>query len=117
TGSLLPAPEQRRLAARLVDAGATAVLGHGPHTLQGIERRGRAVIAYSLGNLAFSCACTEVSDAYVLRFRIRDGGAEDIQVIPIRAGVHGETPKKSDDAGLRQLIDELSKDLAARPGG
>src|SRR5437016_12314844 len=44
TGSLLPSPEQRRLAARLSDAGATAVLGHGPHTLQGMERRGRGVI-------------------------------------------------------------------------
>ena len=63
TGSLLPSLEQRQFAHRLVDAGATAVLGHGPHTLQGVERRGRGVIAYSLGNLAFSCPCTDVRDA------------------------------------------------------
>jgi poly-gamma-glutamate synthesis protein (capsule biosynthesis protein) len=117
TGSLLPSPEQRRLAARLVDAGAVAVLGHGPHTVQGVERRGRGVIAYSLGNLAFSCPCTDVRDAYLLRFRIRGGAAEDVEVIPISAGIKGEAPRKSDDPGLRQLLDELSRDLAARPGG
>ena len=48
--------------------------------LQGVERRGRGVIAYSLGNLAFSCACTDVRDAYLLRFTHRDDGrAEDVR--------------------------------------
>ena len=53
TGALLPSREQRALAGRLIDAGASAVLGHGPHTPQGLERHGRGVIAYSLGNLIF----------------------------------------------------------------
>jgi poly-gamma-glutamate synthesis protein (capsule biosynthesis protein) len=122
TGSLLPSPDQRRLAARLAEAGATAVLGHGPHTPQGIERHGRAIIAYSLGNLAFSCPCTDAGDAYLLRFRVaRDFGADDVQVIPLRAGLRGDPPRRSDDPGLRQLLDELSRDLsgdsATRPGG
>src|SRR5207247_1635347 len=113
TGSLLPSPEQRRLAARLVDAGATAVLGHGPHTLQGVERRARAVIAYSLGNLAFSCPCTDARDAYLLKFRIADDfGAEDLAVLPISAGIQGQPPRRSSDPGLQQLLDELSRDLA-----
>jgi poly-gamma-glutamate synthesis protein (capsule biosynthesis protein) len=117
TGSLLPTGAQRRLAARLVDAGALAVLGHGPHTPQGIERRGRAVIAYSLGNLAFSCPCTDARDAYVLRFRISRDRVEEVRILPLRAGLAGEAPRFSDDPGLRQLLDELSTDLAARPGG
>jgi poly-gamma-glutamate capsule biosynthesis protein CapA/YwtB (metallophosphatase superfamily) len=118
TGSLLPSPEQRRLGQKLIDAGATAVLGHGPHSVQGVERRGRGVIAYSLGNLAFSCPCTDASDAYLLRFKIaRDFGADAVETIPIRAGIKGEAPKRSDDPGLKQLLDELSRDLAARPGG
>jgi len=117
TGSLLPTGAQRRLAARLVDAGALAVLGHGPHSPQGIERRGRAVIAYSLGNLAFSCPCTDARDAYVLRFRLSRGGVEDVRILPLRAGLGGEPPRISDDPGLKQLLDELSHDLAARPGG
>jgi poly-gamma-glutamate synthesis protein (capsule biosynthesis protein) len=117
TGSLLPAPEQRRLAHALIDAGAVAVIGHGPHTLQGLERRGRGVIAYSLGNLAFSCPCTDARDAYLLRFRIRDDTAEDVVTIPISAGIKGEAPKRSDDPGLKELLDELERNLAARPGG
>jgi poly-gamma-glutamate capsule biosynthesis protein CapA/YwtB (metallophosphatase superfamily) len=117
TGSLLPTGAQRRLAARLVDAGAVAVLGHGPHTPQGVERRGRAVIAYSLGNLAFSCPCTDARDAYLLRFRIWRDAVEDVRILPLRAGLGGAPPQLSDDAGLRELLDELSHDLAARPGG
>ncbi len=49
------APEQRRLAKRLVDAGADVILGTGPHVLHEVERlasdRGQALVAYSLGNL------------------------------------------------------------------
>jgi poly-gamma-glutamate synthesis protein (capsule biosynthesis protein) len=115
TGSLLPSSEQQRLARRLIDAGAVAVLGHGPHTVQGVERRGRGVIAYSLGNLAFSCACTEVSDAYLLKFRIVDGGADGVETVPITAGIKGAAPKRSDDPGLQQLLEELSR--AVRPDG
>ncbi len=118
SGSLLPRAAQRRLAARLVDAGATAVLGHGPHSLQGVERRGRAIIAYSLGNLAFSCGCSDVADAYLLRFRIApDFGADEVETIPLRAGLDGAAPTRSDDPGLRQLLNTLANDLAARPGG
>jgi len=38
---------------QFVDAGATLVLGHHPHVPQGVERRGKGVIFYSLGNLSF----------------------------------------------------------------
>jgi poly-gamma-glutamate synthesis protein (capsule biosynthesis protein) len=48
-----PQPEQRELGHLLVDAGADVVLGHHPHVIQDIERYGRAVIAYSLGNFLF----------------------------------------------------------------
>ena len=44
--------ETRRFGRAMIDAGADAVLGSGPHVLRGIEcRRGRP-IAYSLGNFA-----------------------------------------------------------------
>ena len=46
----LPAPGQVAEARRLIDAGASLVIGHHPHVVQGMERYGRGVIAYSLGN-------------------------------------------------------------------
>ena len=120
TGSLLPTDAQKRLAHRLVDAGAVAVLGHGPHTLQGTEqyqsgtrRYQRGVIAYSLGNFAFGCDCTDVADAYVLRFTIDgDGNARDVVVTPIAAGL-SRPPSRSRDPGLHAQLTDLCRDLSA----
>ena len=50
----LPSPEQIENARRLIDAGADIIIGHHPHTLQGIERYGDGIIAYSLGNFVFA---------------------------------------------------------------
>ena len=111
-GSLLPSRAQRELAARLADAGAWAVIGHGPHTIQGIERRGRAVIAYSLGNYALACRCSEVTDAMLLRFTIGADRVTAALPIPIVAGIE-RAPRLSNDPGLRQLITNLSSDLSA----
>jgi len=112
TGLLLPAEEQRALAARLVDAGAAAVLGHGPHTLQGVERRGRGLIAYSLGNLAFGCRCTDVADAVALSFALEpDGGAGPATLRPFRAGLAGAPVAADADEGLYELVTALASDL------
>jgi len=47
---LIPSPDQVELARSLVDAGASMLLGHHPHVVQGLElRRGRPIV-YSLGN-------------------------------------------------------------------
>jgi UDP-N-acetylmuramoyl-tripeptide--D-alanyl-D-alanine ligase len=42
--------EQRRIADRMIDAGADLIIGHGAHMLQEIERRRDRWIVYSLGN-------------------------------------------------------------------
>ena len=49
-----PEAWQRRLARELVDAGASLVLGAHTHAVGRFEERGRGLIAYSLGNFAFS---------------------------------------------------------------
>jgi poly-gamma-glutamate synthesis protein (capsule biosynthesis protein) len=112
TGSLLPGEDQKRLARALVDAGAVAVLGHGPHTMQGAERWHRGVIAYSLGNFAFGCDCTDVGDAYVLGFTIAsDGSARDVVATPIAAGLQ-RAPARSRDPDLRAQLADLCHDLS-----
>ncbi len=45
-----PSPEQINQARCFIDSGATAVLGHHPHVLQGAEHYQHGFIAYSLGN-------------------------------------------------------------------
>jgi poly-gamma-glutamate synthesis protein (capsule biosynthesis protein) len=111
-GSLLPSPEQRALGRRLVEAGARLVFGHGPHTMQGIERHPGGVVAYSLGNLAFSCRCSDEEDGYLLAVTL-DGAGEVAALRPllIRAGLGGAPAAPSEDAEQARLLDELSAAL------
>jgi poly-gamma-glutamate synthesis protein (capsule biosynthesis protein) len=48
-----PSVAEEELGRRLVDAGADVVLGHHPHVVRRVERYGRGLIAYSLGNFVF----------------------------------------------------------------
>jgi len=48
-----PVPEQRDVGRRLVEAGATAVIGSHPHWVQGMDLHNGRLIAHSLGNFVF----------------------------------------------------------------
>ena len=48
-----PAPFRQRLSRRLIDLGATMVVQHHPHVVQGLEAYKGGLIAYSLGNYVF----------------------------------------------------------------
>ena len=50
---------QQELAQRAIDAGASIVVGHHPHTPQNVERYKSGVIMYSLGNFVFDQAFSE----------------------------------------------------------
>jgi len=61
-----PAQYLKTFARCCIDAGATAVLGHGPHEVQGVEVYNGGVIFYSLGNFLFETETVEYQpwDAY-----------------------------------------------------
>lgn len=61
-----PADFLRTFARECIDAGASAVLGHGPHVLRGIECYNGGLIFYSLGNFIFENDTTthQPSDFY-----------------------------------------------------
>lgn len=48
-----PSPEQQVFAKACIDEGASIVIGHHPHRLQGIEKYEKGLIFYSLGNFNF----------------------------------------------------------------
>ena len=48
-----PSKDQIELGHKLINAGATLVLGHHPHCYQGIEEYNNGIIVYSLGNFVF----------------------------------------------------------------
>ena len=62
-----PAQFIQKSARRCIEAGASAIIGHGPHELRGIEFYGRGVIFYSLGNFLFETETVELQpyDAYL----------------------------------------------------
>jgi poly-gamma-glutamate synthesis protein (capsule biosynthesis protein) len=69
-----PMPLQRKVAAQLVDAGATAILGGHPHWVQGLELRNDSLIAYSLGNFIFDMDFSEPTmEGLALRLTFWDG--------------------------------------------
>ena len=78
----VPAPFQRDLARRLVDAGACLIIGHHPHVPQGWEVYRDATIFYSLGNFNFWHFDNEPSDdnkwGYMVRYDLRNGRAEHV---------------------------------------
>jgi len=49
-----PEKWQRVLAEQMLEAGADLIIGHHPHVWQGIDRRDRSLVAYSLGNFVFT---------------------------------------------------------------
>lgn len=49
-----PSVTTKKQAQQLIEAGATAIIGHHPHVVQGIDASDQRLIAYSLGNFIFN---------------------------------------------------------------
>ena len=65
----VPAQFIEKFARRCIDAGASVIIGHGPHLVRGVEFYGNGVIFYSLGNFIFETETVEYQpwDAYANR--------------------------------------------------
>lgn len=97
--SLLPRPELRRAVDLAIEAGARVVAAHGTHAVGPLERRGGAVVAWGLGNVAFACDCTDERDGALLRVDLGDGRT-GATVVPIDAGLRGAPVRPSRQPGL-----------------
>ncbi len=73
--------QQQQAARALVEAGADLVIGHHPHVLQGIERHGHGLIAYSLGNFLFENVKEIPRQTGVLRVRYDGRGCLQAAVL------------------------------------
>ena len=74
---------QTLLAHAAIDSGASIVLGHHPHVLQGIERYKGGVIIYSLGNFAFGSYSNTATRSVIALFGIRNRQLHDLRLVPI----------------------------------
>lgn len=116
---------QREIAHRLVDAGADAILGVGPHVLQGIELYRGSLVCYSLGNLVFDDLGDRETSATVLvrmRVSVKNGQrALRFDLAPFRTARILEGPRvpAPDDAvSIMRAVADRSPDpriLSLRP--
>lgn len=94
-------------------AGAQVVVAHGTHAWAPVERRGDAIIAWGLGNLAFDCHCTNGRDALIVSVDLSKPRPEAV-VIPIEAGLYGAPARASrDPAAILELLHALGSDIDA----
>lgn len=117
-----PTPRQRRIATRLVAAGADLVLGHLPGVLQPIEvlRDGgrKAVVAYSLGNVAPGNGANAGGDVYAQsRGDTKDAAALKIEFAKVKTGNNdGDQAIVIDDIAYEPLwLDVPEPGQADRP--
>ncbi len=104
----LPRPELLDAVAIALEAGAAVIAAHGTHELARVERRGRAVIAWGLGNLAFACACTDEQSGAILEVVLGPDGAGEASIIPIDAGLAGTAAHAAADPALTfELLEAL----------
>ena len=74
---------QTRLGHVAIDAGASAVIGHHPHILQGIEHYKDGVILYSLGNFTFGSYSMNSARSAVAQLRFRNARLQEVRLFPV----------------------------------
>lgn len=100
----VPSPGQIEQGHMLVEAGASLILGHHPHVLQGLERYKGAVILYSLGN--FVASEVHYTDGDVLTWDRAERTGCILQVEMDRQTIHGVEQVLTYDDGERVLLDD-----------
>ncbi len=90
-----PSPRMQLWYRFLVDCGADAVIGHHPHTVQGVEVYKGAPILYSLGNFVFDSSgllppCWYVG--LIAKLRLGAGGVHRVELCPTVQSQNGGAP-------------------------
>ncbi|GAW92404.1 CapA family protein [Calderihabitans maritimus] len=111
-----PTAGQRRLARRLIDAGAHLIIGHHPHTLQGLEVYRHGLIAYSLGNFVFDQNWSlETRQGLILDLVLTPLGIREARIMPIF--IHQSQPRIASGEQGQAILEKtvrLSRQLGTR---
>jgi len=112
-----PAPELEAAVEIALGAGASVVAAEGTHAVAKVERRGGAVIAWGLGNLAFACDCTDEVDGVLVEVDLDGREAPAAAVVPVEAGLRGRAAAPAPDAAaIYELLERIGSS-PLRPEG
>ena len=90
-----PEPVQRRVARRLVAAGADLVVGGHPHWVQGVDLVDGVPVAHSLGNFVFDMDFMEQTlEGVVLVTTWRGADLESLRLVPYRMDPVAFAPRR-----------------------
>lgn len=107
---------QTQTAHSAIDAGASLVIGHHPHVLQGIETYNGGLILYSLGNFVFDF--DYVDYAYeglpsalsaMVEVDLTTAGFTGCRIIPVIVGEADGRPRPVDGAEAQPVLDRLAR--------
>jgi poly-gamma-glutamate capsule biosynthesis protein CapA/YwtB (metallophosphatase superfamily) len=117
----LPSPEQREIARGLVDRGASLVIGHHAHVVQGVERHRHGVIAYGLGNATTTDFAIggrlairqtrRTRSSLLLRATLDRAAVREVALVPLREVGGRVVPG---DAYAGRLVDKANRLLRRR---
>ena len=95
---------QRTQARQLAQAGATLIVGSGPHVLQGQERIGRALVLYSLGNLLLNQPYPATWLGAVVRVQV---SGTDMQACAVPTFTRGGQVRLATGTDRRRALERL----------
>lgn len=114
-----PNAKQKSLGRYAIDCGASLVLGHHPHVLQGIEKYNGRYIVYSLGNFCFggnSNPKDKDTMIFQQKFSIKNGKLQpenNAKIIPCSLSSHKKTndfqPRILSGSEKKRLIKKMNK--------
>jgi poly-gamma-glutamate synthesis protein (capsule biosynthesis protein) len=99
-----PSPPQITSAQAAIDAGASLVIGHHSHLLQGVAFYKEGVIVYGLSNFAFEMEGSR--DSAILNVWLDKDGVNNLEIIPVIIGQGGQ-PAYAAQGDARRIREEV----------
>jgi poly-gamma-glutamate synthesis protein (capsule biosynthesis protein) len=111
-----PSRDQVELAHAIVDAGATLIIGHHPHILQGREYYRNAAIYYSLGNFTFDKPQKLQRQSIILQAAFSKDKLETVNLTPIYINNYfqPEIAKGLQKKAIGELLENLNSKIAKK---
>jgi len=100
-----PVPHQREWAQRILDAGATLVIGNHPHIVQPMEVHPTGLVFYSLGNFVFDQDNDFRREGMAVQVTFRGSRLEGWKLLPININYYTFQPEWVDGAIANRILD------------
>ena len=104
-----PDEETRKLAHLAVESGASLVIGHHPHVIQGVEIYRDGLICYSLGNFIFDQQGTRTRRGLMLRCVMGRSGIQKAEFLPVIIDALSYRPSLVSGEAAKPILLELRR--------